>query len=48
MPLQKIAKNLQPGRAGFFGMELDAQDVAALDGRGEGLNVLRRWRRCRR
>ena len=38
---EKIAENLEAGCAGFFGMELHAHHVAALDGCGEWLDVMR-------
>ncbi len=44
----EIAEDLEAGVAGFFGVELDAHDVVAFDGGGEGLDVMRWWRRCLR
>ena len=36
----KVAEELEAGVAGFFGVELDAHDVIALDGCGEGAAVV--------
>ena len=44
---QKIAQDLQAGVAGFFRVKLHAHHIAALDGRGERLDILRDRPRCR-